>query len=117
MIGHLLKPEIAELIHARNFTQLRELLVGFAAGDIAEIFTDLNPEEEAVLLRVTGRDWSKELAAWVHSTQELPLQELLTQHGVQVHNDPAQWAQRLGLFFHHAARRISSFSRRCFLRT
>ena len=52
---------------------------------------------EAVLLRTTGRDWSKELATWVHSTQDLPLQELLTQHGLQVHQDPAQWAQRLGL--------------------
>ena len=52
---------------------------------------------EAVLLRLTGREWSKELAAWVHSTQELPLQDLLTQHGLQVHQDPAQWAQRLGL--------------------
>jgi predicted metalloprotease with PDZ domain len=52
---------------------------------------------EAVLLRLTGRDWSKELAAWVHSTQELPLRDLLKQHGLEVHTDPAQWAQRLGL--------------------
>ena len=45
----------------------------------------------------TGRSWSKEIKAWVHGTQELPLKTLLSSHGVVVHEDPPQMAQRLGL--------------------
>jgi predicted metalloprotease with PDZ domain len=51
----------------------------------------------AVLAELTGRSWQKELKAWVHSTQELPLDSLLHRHGVALIEEPAQWAQRLGL--------------------
>jgi predicted metalloprotease with PDZ domain len=59
------------------------------------------PMQEADLLEVlkelTGRSWRSELHAWVHSTRELPLEKLLTAHGVTIHHDPAQLAQALGL--------------------
>ena len=45
----------------------------------------------------TGRPWGRELDAWAHGTRELPLQELLEQHGVAVIEEPAQPAQALGL--------------------
>ena len=49
-------------------------------------------------LKAAGRrPFAPELAAWVHSTKELPLRELLSLHGVAVLDDPAQLAQRLGL--------------------
>ena len=52
----------------------------------------------ADVLQTLGlRSFAPELAAWVHGTQELPLQRLLTQHGVAVFEDPAQIAHRLGL--------------------
>ena len=51
----------------------------------------------AALLAVSGRSFDAELAAWVHGKAELPLQNLLEQHGVSVLEDPAQLAQRLGL--------------------
>ena len=51
----------------------------------------------AELQEQTGRSWQKEIKAWVHSTQELPLKTLLSSHGVLVHEDPPQMAQRLGL--------------------
>uniref|UniRef100_UPI0035AF064E M61 family metallopeptidase n=1 Tax=Hylemonella sp. TaxID=2066020 RepID=UPI0035AF064E len=51
----------------------------------------------AVLRELSGRSWSRELQRWVHSTGELPLRELLELHGVRVHEEPAQLAQRLGL--------------------
>ena len=51
----------------------------------------------AVLQELTGRSWARELKAWVHGTRELPLASLLAAHGVAVHQDPAQLAQRLGL--------------------
>jgi predicted metalloprotease with PDZ domain len=59
------------------------------------------PMQESDLLEVlkdlTGRSWRSELNAWVHSTRELPLEKLLTAHGVTIHHDPAQLAQALGL--------------------
>jgi len=51
----------------------------------------------AVLKELTGRSWAPELKAWVHGTRELPIEKLLASHGVGVHPDPAQLAQRLGL--------------------
>ena len=51
----------------------------------------------AVLTELGGRDFSRELADWVHGTADLPLKALLERHGVSVHEDAAQHAQRLGL--------------------
>ena len=50
-----------------------------------------------VLQALGKRSFDAELQHWVHGTGELPLRELLGQHGVAVHDDPAQLAQRLGL--------------------
>ena len=41
-------PELAELIRQRNFNGLKEILCSFPAPDIAEIFVDLKPDDEAV---------------------------------------------------------------------
>jgi predicted metalloprotease with PDZ domain len=51
----------------------------------------------AALETVGGRSFAAELAQWVHSTDELPLAELLRAHGVAALDDPAQRAQELGL--------------------
>ncbi|WP_293224284.1 peptidase M61 [Ottowia sp.] len=51
----------------------------------------------AVLAELGGRSYAPELAAWVHGTDELPLERLLTAQGVQVLQDPAPLAQALGL--------------------
>jgi predicted metalloprotease with PDZ domain len=46
---------------------------------------------------VGGRSFAKEIASWVHTTDELPLATLLRAHGVAALDDPAQRAQELGL--------------------
>ncbi len=51
----------------------------------------------AVLRELGGRSFAKEIATWVHSTRELPVKKLLAQFGVDLHDDPAQMAQKLGL--------------------
>jgi predicted metalloprotease with PDZ domain len=51
----------------------------------------------AALEAVGGRSFANEIASWVHSTDELPLSELLRGHGVAALDDPAQRAQELGL--------------------
>ena len=49
------------------------------------------------LQQVGGRAYAAELAAWVHGTDDLPLQSLLEQAGVDWSVDAATLAQRLGV--------------------
>ena len=49
------------------------------------------------LQTVSGRNWQKEIQAWVHSTEDLPLRDVLTSQGIEVHAEIASMAQRLGL--------------------
>jgi predicted metalloprotease with PDZ domain len=58
----------------------------------------LQEADLAEVLQTLGkRSFASELASWVHSTKDLPLQALLLQHGVAVHEEPAQLAHRLGV--------------------
>ena len=50
-----------------------------------------------VLEHLSGRSFQKEIALWVHSSAELPLQTLLERQGVLVQQESADLAQRLGL--------------------
>jgi predicted metalloprotease with PDZ domain len=50
-----------------------------------------------VLWEQTGKRWNQELQRWVHGTSDLPVTELLERHGIEVHRDPDQVAQQLGL--------------------
>ena len=50
-----------------------------------------------VLTHLAGRPLDGELSTWVSSTTDLPVLDLLAQHGVQAKADPAPLAQRLGL--------------------
>ena len=70
---------------------MRALWLRCKAGPMAEA------DFAAVLRELGGRAYTRELAAWVHSTRELPLEELLGRHGVTVLEEPAQLAQRLGI--------------------
>jgi len=51
----------------------------------------------AILKELGGRAFTRELTAWVHGTRELPLKELLEQHGLAVVEEPSQLQQRLGI--------------------
>ena len=70
---------------------MRALWLRCRAGPLREA------DVAAALQAVGGRSFAPELARWVHGRDELPLKSLLEQHGVAVHEDPAQLAQRLGL--------------------
>ena len=90
MIGSLLKPELAELIRQRSFNQLREILCEFPAPDIAEIFTDLRPDDEAVLLRILPRNLAAEVFEHLSvEDQEQMLQALGSEQVAQILNDIA----------------------------
>ena len=49
------------------------------------------------LQALTGRSWQRDIKAWVHSTAELPLRELLSAQSIEVSADTSPMAQRLGL--------------------
>ena len=51
----------------------------------------------AVVSEVGNPDIAGQLQTWVHSTDDLPLRELLTKHGIKSKAEPAQQAQKLGL--------------------
>jgi predicted metalloprotease with PDZ domain len=61
------------------------------AGPMSE--QDLLDELQAL----TGRSWQAEIQAWVHSTQDLPLRELLSGQGIEINAEAGTMAQRLGL--------------------
>jgi predicted metalloprotease with PDZ domain len=77
--------------HASLDDVMRALWARCAAGPMAE------SDFAAVLKELGGRSFSKELAAWVHGTKELPLAELLRTQGIQALEEPSQWQQRLGI--------------------
>jgi predicted metalloprotease with PDZ domain len=70
---------------------MRELWQVCQAGPMSEA------DVARALAKVGGRSFARELRQWVHGTNDLPLRQLLTAHGVSVHDDPAQTAQWLGL--------------------
>ena len=78
-------------------TVMRGLWKRCQAGPLRE--QDLLDELQAL----TGRSWTGEIQRWAHSTQELPLRELLTAHGIQVDAEIAGMAERLGLRVSDAA--------------
>ena len=51
----------------------------------------------ATLTALAGRPFDTELQQWVHSTDELPLMELLGAHGVSLKSEAPHPAQRVGL--------------------
>jgi len=90
VIGNLLQPELVELIQKRDFTQLREILCNFPVPDIAEIFTDLSPSDEAVLLRILPRDIAAQVFEYLSlQDQEQVLQALGNEQVAQILNDIA----------------------------
>lgn len=88
MIGSLLQPELVELIRARNFNQLREILVEFPALDVAEILADLSAEDKAVLLRILPSALAADVFEYLSlEDQERLVQALGTEHVARILNE------------------------------
>ena len=90
VIGNLLQPELVDLIAKRDFAQLRTILCDFAPADIAEIFFDLSPDDEAVLLRILPNDVAAEVFEYLPvEDQEKMLHALGTEKVAQILNEIA----------------------------
>jgi magnesium transporter len=70
MLGQLLKPEIAEIIESRNFTDLREILIAWNPPDIAELLHDLTPEDRAIIFRILPRDLAGEVFEYLEVEEQ-----------------------------------------------
>ena len=70
---------------------MRALWAASGGGPIGEA------QIAAALQKVGGRSYAGELAAWVHGTDDLPLQRLLEAAGVDWSSETATLAQRIGL--------------------
>ncbi len=90
MIGNLLAPELKELIQRRDFNGLRDILCTFPAADVAEIFYDLPPGDEAVLLRLLPRELAADVFEYLPlEDQEKLLHALGSEQVAQILNDIA----------------------------
>ena len=83
-------PELEELIRQRDFNGLKEILCTFPAAEIAEIFVDLRPDDEAVLLRLLPRELATEVFGYLPiDDQEKMLHALGSEQVAQILNDIA----------------------------
>src|SRR5262245_7536475 len=72
MIGHLLRPELEELIQAKRWDVLREALSQFHPSDIAEILIDIPESDDVPVFRVLPREIAGQVFAYLpHHHQEL----------------------------------------------
>jgi magnesium transporter len=56
MIGSLLQADFEEIIKAKNWDELRDVLEELDPPDIAELIEDLPPEEEGIIFRLMPRE-------------------------------------------------------------
>lgn len=73
MLGNLVGPDIIEMIQRRQFAELRRSMSSLSPDSVAEIFTDMEPRDVAVLFRILPRG----LAADIFEYLPLENQETL----------------------------------------
>lgn len=56
MIGHLMRPELEELLREKQWDVLRDALSHFHPSDIAEILVDIPEEDDAPIFRILPRE-------------------------------------------------------------
>lgn len=88
MIGHLLGPEINQLIEARNFVALREVLVDFSPADVAEIITELPDQDQAIVFRLLPHAEASEVFEYLDSdAQQVVLKAMGHAEAARILND------------------------------
>ena len=88
MIGTLIGPEIKELIAARNFAALREVVQDFTPADVAEIITEMQEEDQAVVFRILPHDQATEVLEYLEpDAQQSVLKAMGTSDAARILND------------------------------
>jgi len=66
----LLEPEVLELIRAKQFAELREILHGLHAPDVADIFCELSAEDAAIGFRILPTDDAAEVFSYLPTERQ-----------------------------------------------
>jgi magnesium transporter len=75
--AQLLLPEVEELIRARQYGDLREVLHGLDQADVADIFEELSPEDAAVAFRILPQEDAGQVFSYLPpEQQEVLIREL-----------------------------------------
>src|SRR5207237_2361909 len=65
MIGHLLRPDVQELIRVKHWDALRDALSHFDPSDIAEILIEAPDEDDVAIFRLLPRDLAGRVFAYL----------------------------------------------------
>jgi magnesium transporter len=88
MIGHLIAPEIKEMIDARNFAGLREVFADFSPADAADCIADLPEDEQAVVFRLLPHAQATEAFEYLEpEQQQRVLRAMGTEAAARILND------------------------------
>ncbi len=82
MLGALVGPDILEMLEARQFPELRKSLTALPAVSVAEIFTDMSPQEVAILFRILPREFGAEIFEYIELDQQEEILRSLGKEGV-----------------------------------
>ncbi|MBX3396835.1 MAG: magnesium transporter [Phycisphaerae bacterium] len=82
MFGALVGPDILEMLHARQFAELRKSLSALPAHTVAEIFTDMSPQDVAVLFRILPREFAADIFEYLTLEQQEEILRALGNEGV-----------------------------------
>ncbi|MDP1660316.1 MAG: magnesium transporter [Phycisphaerales bacterium] len=66
----LLEPEVLELIRAKQFAELREILHGLHPPDVADIFCELSAEDAAIGFRILPTDDAAEVFSYLPTEKQ-----------------------------------------------
>ena len=72
MLGKTIQPEITELIEKRELSTLREVLLDFHPGELAELIDDIDEKDRAIVFRVLPQNLAADvLNIWI-SISKMP---------------------------------------------
>jgi len=97
MLGRLLQPEIRDLIEARDYRQLREVLVDLSVADVADILPEILEKDRAVVFRMLPRDHATEVFEHLEPDDQEELLESLRDEEVATYLNDMSPDDRTGL--------------------
>lgn len=83
MIGSLLQADFEEIIRARNWDELREVLVELDAPDIAELIDELPPADQGIIYRLMPREQAQKVFDYLPVGVQQKLIDSLSREEVQ----------------------------------
>jgi magnesium transporter len=82
MIGKSIQPEIEGLIRARDFATLREVLDDLLVPDLAELISDIEPQDRAVVFRLLPKQRATDVFEYLDREAQRELLEAMAKEDV-----------------------------------